>query len=148
MNKSAINKICFSYIRFSSRIQAKGDSERRQGEIAPRVAKEKGWILREDLNAFDLGLSAFHRQNLGDKGSIPAIIAGVKSGKIPQGSVMIIEAFDRLTRTDIDESMPLLSELLQAGLEIYIDRTSRHLTRQSLNSQHIAILSYIQQFIK
>jgi len=45
---------------------------------------------------------------------------------------MIIEALDRLTRTDIDEAMPLLSDLLRAGLEIYIDRTSRHLTRASL----------------
>jgi DNA invertase Pin-like site-specific DNA recombinase len=125
-------KICFSYIRFSSRVQAKGDSERRQLEIAPRVAKEKGWILREDLNAFDLGLSAYHKENLGDRGSIPAIIAGVQSGKVPKGAVMIIEAFDRLTRADIDESMPLLSQLLGAGLEIYIDRTSRHLTRASL----------------
>jgi DNA invertase Pin-like site-specific DNA recombinase len=125
-------KVCFSYIRFSSKIQSKGDSERRQGEIAPRIAKENGWILREDLNEFDLGLSAYHRENLGGKGSIPAIITGIKSGKIPKGSVMIIEAFDRLTRTDIDEAMPLLWELLGAGLEIYIDRTSRHLTKASL----------------
>jgi DNA invertase Pin-like site-specific DNA recombinase len=125
-------KVCFSYVRFSSRVQGKGDSERRQQEIAPRVAKDKGWTLRKDLNAFDLGLSAYHKQNLGEKGSIPSILEGVKSGKIPQGSVMIIEALDRLTRTDIDEAMPLLSELLRAGLEIYIDRTSRHLTRASL----------------
>ena len=126
-------RVCFSYVRFSSSKQARGHSEARQNEIAPRVAREKGWFLDESLCMADLGLSAYKKANL-VKGSIQPILDGVSSGKIPAGAVMIIEHFDRLTRTDIDESVPLLWSLLGSGLEIYIDRTNRHLTKASLKS--------------
>jgi DNA invertase Pin-like site-specific DNA recombinase len=124
-------KLCFSYIRFSSEGQRDGSSVDRQSTIAPRVANEKGWTLREDLNAEDLGVSAYKRLNT-TKGALRAIIDAAKGGKIPDGTVCIVEAFDRLTRADIDEAVPLLWEILNSGLEIYIDRTSRHLTRASL----------------
>jgi DNA invertase Pin-like site-specific DNA recombinase len=87
-------KQCFSYIRFSSSKQAAGDSQKRQTQIAPRIAAEKGWTLREDLNIADLGLSAYKKQNIG---SLKAVQAAAESGNIPKGSVMIIEALDRLT---------------------------------------------------
>ena len=94
-----VKKECFSYIRFSSLKQAKGNSEDRQLEIAPRVAAEKGWFLREDLCVESLGLSAYKGSNLK---IINGIIEAAKAGGIPKGSVMIIEALDRLTRISID----------------------------------------------
>ncbi|MEI8315118.1 MAG: recombinase family protein [Verrucomicrobiota bacterium] len=91
-------KICFSYIRFSSGQQAKGNSTDRQLDIAPQVARDKGWELNNNLSIADLGLSAFKKANLGPKGKLGAVLTGVQSGKIPKGSVMIVEALDRLTR--------------------------------------------------
>src|ERR1700720_2685472 len=97
-------KICFSYIRFSSRPQAQGDSERRQLEIAPRVAQSKGWTLDETLNAQDLGLSGYKGSNLK---TIEGIIKAAEQGSIPQGSVCIVEALDRLTRIKLDDAYQL-----------------------------------------
>lgn len=139
--QAATAKVCFSYIRFSSRIQAKGDSERRQCEIAPRVAKEKGWILREDLNAADLGVSAFKGDNMK---TLKAISEAVRAGKIPQGAVMIIEAFDRFSRADIDTAEDVLKDMLRAGLEIYVDRGGHHLTRESLNRPIDRIIALLE----
>ena len=129
VNEEKPQKHCFSYIRFSSKIQANGDSLRRQMEIAPRVAKEKGWVLRDDLCAQNLGVSAHKGANFE---TIKDIIGAAKAGKIPQGTVMIIEAFDRFSRTDVDIAEDMLKEALRAGLEIYVDRGGHHLTKESL----------------
>ena len=49
----------FSYIRFSSKKQQKGESFRRQAEFAVEVCRENGWVLDESLTLNDLGVSAF-----------------------------------------------------------------------------------------
>lgn len=79
-------KVCFSYIRFSSQGQKDGSSVERQSPIALKIATEKGWQLRTDLNAQDLGVSAFKGDNIK---TLRAIIQSAKDGKIPAGSVMI-----------------------------------------------------------
>src|SRR5262245_41576841 len=98
-------KVCFSYIRFSSKAQEGGSSLDRQSPIAEKVALEKGWIYRPDLNASDLGVSAYKGDNLK---TITSIIEAVKSGKIPKQTVMVIEAFDRFSRADLDTAEDLL----------------------------------------
>jgi DNA invertase Pin-like site-specific DNA recombinase len=139
--KEQAGKQCFSYIRFSSSKQATGDSEKRQAEIAPRIAKEKGWALREDLSIADLGLSAYKKQNLG---SLKAIQAAAKSGAIPHGTVMIVEALDRLTRTQLDIAFDLFRNILRSGIEIYVDKGSKHYTKESLNNPIDLIISLVE----
>src|SRR4051794_32979546 len=53
----------FSYIRFSSKRQAKGESFRRQMEFALEVCAENGWTLDETLTMHDLGVSAYRGAN-------------------------------------------------------------------------------------
>ena len=134
-------KTCFSYIRFSTTKQAKGTSEDRQLQIAPRVAAEKGWKLRDDLNLLDLGLSAYKKQNVG---TLKALCLAAESGKIPPGSVMIIEALDRLTRAELDTAQELFKKILRAGIEIYVARSSRHYTTASLNNPIDLIISILE----
>jgi hypothetical protein len=128
-------KVCFSYIRFSTKQQGGDDksSEWRQSEIAPRVAKEKGWLLDETLNIADLGVSAFKGKNA-TTGNLGILLDALKEGRIPKGRICIIEAWDRLTRMEVDEAYELFRNLLKNGLEIYVDRGSRHLTKASLNN--------------
>lgn len=133
MNRQAKGnqKQCFSYIRFSSAKQADGTSEDRQLEVAPRVADEKEWFLREDLTVKNLGVSSYKGTN---KETLEAIIQSAKDGIIPQGSVMIIEGLDRASRFTIDEGYQLIRAILLAGVEIYNDKIKRHLTKSSLNN--------------
>ena len=123
-------KDCFSYVRFSSKGQTGNSSVDRQAPIAQKVAIEKGWNYREDLNAEDLGVSAYKGDNIA---TIETIIESAKAGKIPQGSVMVVEAFDRFSRADLDTAEDLLKKYLKAGLEIFIYRGGHHLTRDSIN---------------
>lgn len=134
-------KICFSYVRFSSAKQAKGDSERRQLEIAPRVAKEKGWTLRDDLSAKSEAKSAYKGSNVE---AIEAIIQAAQSGKIPVGSVCILEALDRLTRLTLDEAYQLFRRVILAGVEIYTDKSGRHMTKADLNNPMSLMMTVVE----
>jgi DNA invertase Pin-like site-specific DNA recombinase len=137
-------KFCFSYIRFSRGTQAKGNSTDRQLEIAPRVARDKGWELDGNLSIADLGLSAFKKANLGSKGKLGAVLTAVQTGKIPKGSVMILEALDRLTRAQLDEAYDLFRDLLRAGLEIYVDKGGRHYTKDSLKNPIDLLIAIVE----
>jgi DNA invertase Pin-like site-specific DNA recombinase len=134
-------KYCFSYVRFSSEGQRDGSSVERQSPIAAKVATEKGWILREEWNSQDLAVSAYKGDNIK---TIESIIDSVKSGKIPAGSVMIIEAFDRFSRADLDTAEDLLKKALKTGLEIYVERGGHHLTKESINKPIDRIIALLE----
>ena len=136
-----VDKHCFSYIRFSSVKQAAGNSLDRQLEIAPRVAKEKGWTLRDDLRTENLAVSAHKGLNLE---TFRDIIDKVKTGKIATGTVMIIEAWDRFSRADIDIAEDVMKDMLRAGLEIYVDRGGHHLTKESINKPLDRIIALLE----
>ncbi len=143
MNKPTINqqKQCLSYIRFSSSKQHGNSSVDRQSPIAERVAKENGWIYRPDWNAKDLGVSAFKGDNVK---TIRTIIQSVTDGKIPQGSVLVLESLDRATRMKLDDAQQLIRDVLKGGLEIYTDMNRRHLTAKSLNSITDVMLTAVE----
>jgi len=124
-------KQCFSFIRWSSAKQSEGNSEERQLEIAPRVAAEKGWFLREDLNIKLDGVSSYKGTS---KVALEKIIDAANEGLIPQGAVMILEAIDRASRFSVDEGREIIRQILLSGVEIYNDQTKKLLTKASLNS--------------
>lgn len=107
----------YSYIRFSSKKQAEGDSKRRQQSYAPDLCRERGWTLDDSLVLEDLGVPAFRGQNR-FVGSLRAFLEGVQSGRIASGSILIIESLDRLTRQAVDLAYDLVRELLKAGITI------------------------------
>ena len=132
---------CFSYIRFSSSKQRDNSSVERQSPIAKRVADEHGWTYRKEWNAKDLGVSAFKGDNVK---TIRAIIQSVKDGRIPQGSVLILESLDRATRLNLDDAQQLIRDVLKCGLEIYTDMNKRHLTAKSLNNVADVMLTAVE----
>jgi len=134
-------KYCFSYIRFSSKKQELGSSLERQEPIAERVAREKGWAYEPKFNAKNLGVSAYKGDN---KKTLEIICQSALDGKIPQSSVMILEALDRATRLSLDEAQDLIKKILRSGLEIYTDTNKRHLTKESLNNVTDVIVTAVE----
>ncbi len=115
----------FSYIRFSTPEQKIGDSTRRQIELAEEYAKHNGLELDTALNMRDEGLSGYHGRHIA-KGALGAFLTLIKDGKIPRGSLLIVESFDRLTRQPPSDAERLLMDLRDAGVAIRI--LDRHIT--------------------
>lgn len=107
---------CFSYIRFSTKQQLKGDSKDRQFAIATKYAEENGLELVQS-NYSDLGVSAYksvHRSGLQN------MFDAITSGAIPRGSVVVIEAVDRLSRKQYQETNDLVQQIVNGGVSLYV----------------------------
>ena len=80
-----------------------------------------GWTL-VDLPP-DEGLSAFKGVNR-IKGALGSFLERVKTGEIPEGSVLIFEKQDRFGRDEVDLVLTDFLSLLQSGIELFscVDR--------------------------
>jgi DNA invertase Pin-like site-specific DNA recombinase len=106
----------YSYTRFSTPAQSKGDSLRRQTKAAQDWAAAHGLTLDDTLTFHDAGLSAWTGENEG--GQLGAFREAVKAGVVPRGSVLAIESFDRLSRGGIRKTQRLVEDIIDAGIEI------------------------------
>lgn len=111
----------YSYVRFSSPEQAKGDSYRRQLEAAIHYCELKGLELvsSKDYQFFDKGRSAYKGKHLDDTGQLARFLTYVNDGTIPSGSFLIVESLDRLSREAVKDALPRFLDLLNKGIYIY-----------------------------
>ena len=86
----------YSYLRFSTPEQMKGDSQRRQLEAAQSYAREKGLELDEQLTFHDLGVSGFRGANA-TTGKLKAFRRAIEDELVEAGSYLLVEDFDRLS---------------------------------------------------
>lgn len=103
------------YGRYSSKPQAQGHSEDRQIQRAEAYAVQHKLSIDHSLSCFDKGLSGFHGHNK-DKGTLGILLAQVKEGRVPVGSVLLVEDTDRLSRQEPMEALSTLQDLINAGL--------------------------------
>ncbi len=121
--------LVISYIRFSTPRQALGDSLRRQFDATRAWCDRHGYTLNESLSFRDLGVSAFSGANVSAGGALAAIIKLAESGKFPPGSILVLEALDRLTRQALPIAIPLLLRILELGLEVVTLHDEKHWTQ-------------------
>lgn len=109
--------VAYSYIRFSTTEQKKGDSLRRQTELSEQYALKHGLTLDTTLHLHDLGLSAFDRSNI-DRGALGGFLEAVKRGRIVAGSYLLVESLDRLSRDKVLDALEIFSSILRQGITI------------------------------
>lgn len=95
-------KKAYSYIRYSSPQQAKGDSYRRQLAATQTYCENNGYELDTDLSLYkELGVSGFQ----GDQENLKRFIQDCETGKVEKDSLLIVENLDRLSRQSINIAM-------------------------------------------
>ncbi len=135
----------YSYIRFSTPEQAMGDSERRQLAEARAWAKKMGYVFDESL--VDYGLSGFHGTNR-TKGALGRFLERVKNGDVPPGSILVVEAIDRLSRENVITAIEtIVFGLINHGITIQTLGTSMNTyNRESIETHSIfGLIVAIQQ---
>src|ERR1700739_3092496 len=103
----------FSYVRFSTPQQKLANSLRRQVERTAAYCAEHGLTLDESLR--DEGLSGYHGVHR-KRGALGRFLARVKAGEIERGSVLVVEAFDRMSRQTPREAQEQFLSLINAGI--------------------------------
>ncbi len=137
-------QIAFSYIRFSSSIQAKGNSYKRQLELAEKWCETNGYTL-SDLAFKDLGVSAWSGANTNEDSGLSQFITAYEQNQIPTNSVLLIESLDRLSRAIPVDAMQQFTTLLKMGVVIVTLDDNRKYTRASTGGDLIPAQIYLER---
>jgi DNA invertase Pin-like site-specific DNA recombinase len=125
--------IAYSYIRFSTPDQEKGDSRRRQTAAAEAYCKERGLVLDDQLKMEDRGISAFHGKHR-TKGVLGQFLEKVKSKEILPGSILIVESLDRLSREQISDALTQFLNIINAGIKLVTLTDNVEYTKENINA--------------
>ena len=135
----------YSYIRFSSPEQEKGDSLRRQVEQSEEYAKKYGLELDDTLKLTDRGLSAFKGAHK-TKGALGKFLQFVEEGEIARGSILIVENMDRLSREQVLDALNQFTSIIKAGIKIVTLQDGMEYDQDSINqnwTQLIISITYM-----
>lgn len=109
--------VAYSYLRFSTIEQGRGDSVRRQTALRDGwLARNPGVVLDDVLKA-DRGVSARKGKNA-LVGNLGAFLRMIEAEKVKPGSILLVESLDRITRQGVDEGYDLCKKILKAGVRI------------------------------
>jgi DNA invertase Pin-like site-specific DNA recombinase len=106
----------YSYSRYSSDAQTKGNSIERQQTSARKWCAKNEIALSDQVYA-DEAVSGFHGDNV-RSGALGEFIRDVETGVIERGSYLILENLDRLTRIDPWDAVALLRGILELGISV------------------------------
>lgn len=139
---SFVKRNCYSYTRFSSSQQAEGDSYRRQIERVQEFCKRHDLELNE-TRFEDLGVSGYTGDNI-QKGALGDFIAALADGKIPKGSVLILENWDRFSRLEPMEARTTLGKIIKGGVDVVTLEDGKFHTAENYNDFTNLITSIVQ----
>lgn len=119
----------YIYSRVSKGTQTKGDGLRRQVESATKFVEMENASNRssgrhtyvvEDNLITDRGLSAYKGLNTEANAGLGAFIEAAKNGDIARGSLLVVEAIDRISRLPADEARKLFGMFKTFGIDVAI----------------------------
>jgi DNA invertase Pin-like site-specific DNA recombinase len=113
-------RLAISYSRFSDPRQAEGDSESRQADMFRAFCARHDLIPLAEVFA-DRGRSGYHDEHR-KRGRLGQLIAMARDSRFDPGTVVVVEAWDRLGRLRPDKQTDLIRELLETGLRIGVCR--------------------------
>jgi len=134
----AVQKLCFSYVRYSSWTQRNSDSVKRQNEMVAKWLLENPEYVLSEQRYNDHGKSGYHGDHL--ENAFGRLLAAVESGDIPSGSKVLIEQIDRAGRLAPMEMLPLVSKIVNAGVDLVTLDDGITYNRESANSNHLFLL--------
>lgn len=139
--------IAYSYLRFSTPEQMRGDSFRRQSEMAIDYAARHGLKLDDTLTFQDLGVSAFHGKNA-ETGHLAEFLSAVTTGAVAKGSYLLVESLDRISRQTARKAIRLLGDIADAGITLVTLADGRAYTAESLDNDPMALMMALLIFIR
>ncbi len=121
----------YSYMRYSTLEQGAGNSIVRQTERRDAwLRKHPEYVLNRNATYKDEGLSGTGEHL--DEGALGAFLNAVKAKRIKPGSVLLVEAFDRLGRMEPVDHLEMLLGLCRKGITVVTLIDGEEYSRESL----------------
>ncbi len=148
MNVPSPQTKAYSYLRFSTPEQMRGDSFRRQTAMAEAYALQHGLDLDTSLTFHDLGVSAYRGRNLSEEGQLGAFLLAVQNGLVQQGSFLLVESLDRISRQTARVALRSLEAVVDAGAVVVTLNDGRRYDKENLDADPTALLLSILTFMR
>jgi DNA invertase Pin-like site-specific DNA recombinase len=132
----------YSYVRFSTPEQAKGDSKRRQTTMAAEYAKLHDLDLDDVLSFQDEGVSSFRGKNA-ETGKLGDFLEAVRKGIVPQGSVLLVENFDRISRQAARKALRTIEQIVESGVSLVTLADSKEYDEAALDDSMSFMIAMI-----
>jgi DNA invertase Pin-like site-specific DNA recombinase len=129
----------YSYIPFSTAEQAGGDSSRRQSALAKDYAARHGLELDDSLTFRDLGISAYRGHNAAG-GALADFLAAVKAGVVRQGSFLLVESLDRISRQTARKALRTLEDIVESGVTLVTLTDQKTYTSESIDQDQMSLM--------
>ncbi|MDW9931993.1 recombinase family protein [Sinorhizobium meliloti] len=146
MNITSLPK-AYSYVRFSTPEQMKGDSFRRQIEAAERYAALHGLEMDTKFTFHDLGMSAWQGRNKTD-GMLGEFLSYAREGDIARGSYLLVENLDRVSRENALDALDTLKDIAKEGITVVTLNDGREYTHESLRRNPIDLMVAVMMFMR
>ena len=138
----------YSYTRFSTPEQAKGDSTTRQTLAAQRWCERHGVELDSELTFRDEGVSAFEGMNA-EKGDLGAFLRAVENGDVPKGSYLLVESLDRISRQKPHKAVRLMGDIIERGVTVVdLSDNEKQYSEETLTQDNTALLMMVLRFAR
>src|SRR5262245_31791316 len=138
----------YSYTRFSTPEQAKGDSATRQAQAAQRWCDQHGVALDNELTFRDEGISAFDGLNA-EKGKLGAFLKAVQCGDVPKGSWLLVESLDRISRQTARKAARLMEDIVEHGVTVVdLSDGGREYSAVALDKDPFLMVMMVLRFIR
>ncbi|MFB6459297.1 recombinase family protein [Bradyrhizobium tunisiense] len=137
----------YSYVRFSTPSQQEGASFARQMDKATKFALDHGLTLDTELNMTDIGVSAYRGKNA-RTGALAGFLEAVHKNYVPEGSYLLVENIDRLSRDDFFEAQTLFQQLIVSGINIAVLSTGEVYSHDRLKKQPYDIMYIVAEQIR
>lgn len=137
----------YSYLRFSTLEQMKGDSFRRQHVLALEYAARKGLELDTKLTFRDLGVSAFRGRNA-ETGKLGEFLEAVKEGLVQPGSYLLVESLDRISRQAARKALRVLEDIVEEDITLVTLADGREYTKENLDNDPMSLIMALLTFIR
>lgn len=135
----------YSYIRFSTPEQAKGNSIVRQTEAAAKYARDNGLTLDESVTYLDAGVSGFKGENA-ETGMLAAFLRAVETGIIEEGSYLLVENLDRISRQNVARAASRLTDICYLGITVITLNDGKRYSREVLEADSMAFIMAVLVF--
>ena len=129
----------YSYLRFSTPEQAQGDSYRRQTVLAEAYAQQHGLELDTSLRFTDEGISAFKGKNAAT-GALRKFMRAVEDGDIEEGSYLLVESLDRISRNAVTDAQGLFLSIIGLGVTLVTLGDGKVYSKAAINKNPVDLI--------
>lgn len=131
--KSTTRPKAYSYIRFSTPEQQRGDSFRRQSQLAIAYAQKNDLDLDTGVTFHDLGTSAYRGKNA-ETGALKSFLQAVEDDHIKEGSYLLVESLDRISRASVVQAQALFMQIITSGITLVTLGDGREYSEERINA--------------